>query len=46
MVLMRYWIKTWWILLKRAGMTRGFGVQSPSAYSFIRYIINEHYSLG
>ena len=40
---MRYWIKTWWIWLKRAGMTRGFGVQSPSAYSFIRYVINEHY---
>ena len=28
--------------MKRAGMTRGFGVQSPSAYSFIRYVINEH----
>ena len=40
---MRYWIKTWWIWLKRAGKTRGFGVQSPSAYSFIRYVINEHY---
>ena len=22
---------------------RGFGVQSPSDYSFIRYVINEHY---
>ena len=22
---------------------RGFGVQSPSAYRFIRYVINEHY---
>ena len=22
---------------------RGFGVQSPTAYSFIRYVINEHY---
>lgn len=23
--------------------TRGFGVQSPSAYRFIRYVVNEHY---
>ena len=41
--MMRYWLKTWWIWLKRAGKTRGFGVQSPSAYSFIRYVVNEHY---
>jgi hypothetical protein len=25
------------------GYSRGFGVQSPSAYSFIRYVLNEHY---
>ena len=23
--------------------SRGFGVQSPSAYRFIRYVVNEHY---
>lgn len=27
----------------RCRLSRGFGVQSPSAYSFIRYVINEHY---
>ena len=31
------------IWLTRIGDCRGFGVQSPSAYSFIRYVINEHY---
>ena len=41
---MLYSIKTSWIWLKRCGYCRGFGVQSPSAYSFIRYVINEHYS--
>ena len=41
---MLYSIKTSWIWLKRCGHCRGFGVQSPSAYSFIRYVINEHYS--
>ncbi|MBF1522360.1 MAG: hypothetical protein HXN95_10135 [Prevotella salivae] len=25
------------------GYSRGFGVQSPSAYSFIRYVLTEHY---
>lgn len=29
--------------LRRFGDSRGFGVQSPTAYSFIRYVINEHY---
>ena len=31
------------VWLSRIGNCRGFGVQSPSAYSFIRYVINEHY---
>lgn len=30
-----------WFL--RCRYSRGFGIQSPSAYSFVRYIINEHY---
>ena len=34
---------TWWRWLRRCGCSRGFGVQSPSAYAFIRYVINEHY---
>ena len=29
--------------LHRIRYCRGFGVQSPSAYRFIRYVINEHY---
>ncbi len=41
---MLYYIKTWWRWLRRCGFSRGFGVQSPSAYSFIRYVVNEHYS--
>jgi len=40
---MLYYIKTWWRWLRRCGFSRGFGVQSPSAYSFIRYVVNEHY---
>ena len=31
------------IWLSRINKCRGFGVQSPTAYSFIRYVINEHY---
>ena len=27
----------------RCRHSRGFGVQSPWAYSFIRYVVNEHY---
>ncbi len=40
---MHYYLNTWWRWLRRCGYCRGFGVQSPSAYSFIRYVINEHY---
>lgn len=31
------------VWLRRCGYSRGFGVQSPWAYRFIRYVINEHY---
>ena len=34
------WILNW---IHRMGYSRGFGVQSPSAYSFIRYVLTEHY---
>jgi len=30
------------VWLGRIGHCRGFGVQSPSAYRFVRYVINEH----
>ena len=32
-----------WIWLRRIGHCRGFGIQSPWAYSLVRYVINEHY---
>lgn len=31
------------VWLRRMRYSRGFGVQSPWAYRFIRYVINEHY---
>ena len=40
---MHYYLSIWWRWLRRCGCSRGFGVQSPSAYAFIRYVINEHY---
>lgn len=32
------------VWLRRIASCRGFGIQSPSAYMFVRYVINEHYS--
>lgn len=40
---MRYWINRIWVWLRRWKHSRGFGVQSPWAYQFIRYVVNEHY---
>lgn len=40
---MFYYLKASWIWMRRWSHCRGFGVQSPSAYRFIRYVINEHY---
>ena len=31
------------VWLSRAHCCRGFGIQSPSDYSFVRYVINEHW---
>lgn len=31
------------VWLSRMSKSRGFGVQSPSAYRFIRYVVSEHY---
>lgn len=41
---MYYCINRLFVWLMRARHCRGFGVQSPYDYSFIRYVINEHYS--
>ena len=32
-----------WVWLMRIGYCRGFGIQSPTAYAFVRYVVNEHY---
>ena len=40
---MIYFIKRSVVWLRRAHYSRGFGVQSPWAYKFIRYVVNEHY---
>lgn len=32
-----------WVWLRRIGHCRGFGVQSPTDYRFVRYVINEHW---
>lgn len=31
------------VWLRRMRHSRGFGIQSPRDYSFIRYVVNEHY---
>lgn len=40
---LKYRFKWIWNWIHRMGYSRGFGVQSPSAYSFIRYVLTEHY---
>ena len=32
-----------WIWMRRIGHCRGFGIQSPTDYRFVRYVINEHW---
>lgn len=36
-------IKRLQVWLARIGNCRGFGIQSPWAYSFVRYVVNEHW---
>lgn len=36
-------LKRYVVWLSRMSHSRGFGVQSPSAYRFIRYVLCEHY---
>ena len=40
---MFYRIKRALVWIRRMRYSRGFGVQSPWAYRFIRYVVNEHY---
>lgn len=37
------WLQIVGVWLSRIAYCRGFGIQSPSAYRFVRYVINEHY---
>ena len=39
---LKYYTATIYRWLLRCRYSRGFGIQSPSAYSFVRYVINEH----
>lgn len=32
------------VWLSRIGHCRGFGIQSPTDYAFVRYVVNEHWS--
>lgn len=38
-----YRISQLFIWLRRMHHSRGFGIQSPNDYGFIRYVVNEHY---
>ncbi len=35
-------LKAAWVWLSRMKHCRGFGIQSPWAYRFVRYVVNEH----
>lgn len=37
-------IKRWLVWLSRIHHCRGFGIQSPTDYAFVRYVVNEHWS--
>lgn len=36
-------MKKFWIWLSRLNCCRGFGIQSPTDYAFVRYVVNEHW---
>lgn len=36
-------IRQWFVWLRRIGHSRGFGIQSPTDYRFVRYVVNEHW---
>ena len=36
-------LKQWLVWLSRIHRCRGFGIQSPTDYAFVRYVVNEHW---
>lgn len=36
-------ITRWLVWLGRVHRSRGFGIQSPTDYAFVRYVVNEHW---
>ena len=36
-------LKRWLVWLSRIHCCRGFGIQSPTDYAFVRYVVNEHW---
>ena len=38
-----YRLKSWLVWLSRIHCCRGFGIQSPTDYAFVRYVVNEHW---
>ncbi len=41
---LRYWFKRSMVFMRRFTHSRGFGIQSPSAYRFDREVINAHHT--
>jgi len=37
------YIRRWLVWLSRIHRCRGFGIQSPVDYAFVRYVVNEHW---
>ena len=37
-------LQRWLVWLSRIHCCRGFGIQSPTDYAFVRYVVNEHWS--
>ena len=38
-----YQIRRWLVWLSRIHRSGGFGIQSPTDYAFVRYVVNEHW---
>lgn len=36
-------LKHWLVWLSRIHHSWGFGIQSPTDYAFVRYVVNEHW---
>jgi len=36
-------LKRWLVWVSRCNKCRGFGIQSPTDYAFVRYVVNEHW---